>query len=233
MEIFTEIKRSFEIIFSDRSWLVKLVIAAVLLINPLVLVGALNEDKRLLYWSMGVNALSFWLPLGYTMEVLRRSRNGTIAELGLPSWNLKHWSTYVREGAVKFAIAIFTLIVPSAAWIAGCALIFDLLGQPALIGTASPFVFFFTIPLCAVGCCRWLDSGDLMSAALDYRVNFDYYRLRWCEYSIATLLLMGLNTIGNSFILTLPFVTIFGLCVVDTWFGPIYADSAREVEQAG
>jgi hypothetical protein len=233
MQIFTEIKRSFEIIFSDRSWLLKLVIAAVLLINPLVLVGALNADRILLIWSLGLNAVSFWLPLGYTLEVLRRARNGTIADLGLPSWDLKLWGVYFREGAVKFFIAIFTMILPSGVWIAACAIVFNLLGQPALAGVAAPFIFFFTIPLCAVGCCRWLDSGDLMSSALDYRVNFDYYRLRWSEYSIATLLLVGLSTFGNSFILTLPFVTVFGLCVVDTWFGPIYADSTKEVQQAG
>ena len=231
MQFFSEIKRSFEIIVSDRFWLVKLLFAAVLLINPLLLVAALNGDRLLLCWTAGLNLLTFWLPLGYTMEVLRRARNDTIANLGLPSWDLKHWGAYVREGAVKFFIAIFTLILPSGAWIAACGLVFNALGRPALTGMAAPFIFFFTIPLCAVGCCRWLDSRDLMSAALDYRVNFDYYRLRWSEYSIAMLILMGLSTLGNSFIFTLPLITVFSLCVVDTWFGPIYADSAKEVAE--
>jgi uncharacterized protein DUF4013 len=233
VQFFTEIKRSFEIIFSDRGWLLKLFLAGVLLINPVLIISALEGNSPLLFWMMGVNALTFWLPLGYMMEVLRRARQGTIANLGLPSWEIKYWSGYLRDGAAKFFIAIFTLILPSAAWIVLCSVLFKGIQQPALAGMAAPFVFFFTVPLCAVACCRWLDGGDLMSAALDYRANFDFYRLRWSEYSIATLILLGLNTLGNSFILTLPLITVFGLCLVDTWFGPIYADSAKEVEQAG
>ncbi len=229
MQIFIEIKRSFEIITEDRAYVGKLLFVAILLINPLVIVALLNGDRFLLCWMAGMNLLTFWFALGYTMEVLRRARNGTIANLGLPSWELKHWGIYAREGGVKFFIALFTLILPSGVWIAACALVFRALGQPALVGMAAPFVFFFTIPLCAIACCRWLDSGDLMSSALDYRINLDFYRLRWSEYSIATLLLLGLNTLGNSFILTLPFVTTFSLCLVDTWFGPIFADSAEEV----
>lgn len=233
MQYFGEIKRSFEIIVSDRSWLVKLLFAAILLINPVVIIAALNGDRMLFLSMTGLNALTFVLPLGFTMEVLRRSRNGTIGEQGLPSWEFKNWAVYAREGFFKFIIAFFTLILPSGVWIAGCVLFFNALGQPALVGMAAPFIFFFTIPLCAVGCCRWLDTGDLMSAALDYRVNVDFYRLRWSDYSIATLILLGWSSLGNSFVLTLPFITVFGLCMVDTWFGPIYADSAREVEQTG
>lgn len=230
MEIFKEIKRSFEIIVSDRTWLIKLLFAGLLLINPVVIYAALSGDRFLLYGMIGLNSLTFWLPLGYTMEVLRRARAGTFADLGLPSWGLNHWSTYVREGGIKLFIAFFTLILPSGVWIAACAIVLSGLRQPALIGMAAPFIFFFTIPLCAIGCCRWLDGADVMSSALDYRINFDFYRMRWSEYSIATLLLTGLNTMGSSFILTLPFITVFGLCLVDTWFGPIFADSVGEAE---
>lgn len=231
MPLFSEIKRSFEIIVSDRAWFPKLVLAAVLLINPVVILAALNRNTAVMAWSMGFNAVTFWLPLGYTMEVLRRARRGTLAELGLPSWELKYWGVYVREGAVKFIIALFTLILPSGLWIVFCVIVFGVLGQQPLASMAIPFIFFFTIPFCAVGCCRWLDSGDVLGAALDYRANLELYRLRWSDYSVATMILMGLNTIGNSFVLTLPFVAVFGLCLVDTWFGPIYAASAKQSAQ--
>jgi hypothetical protein len=227
MKLFSEVKRSFEIITSDRFWFFKIVFAALLLINPLLLVAVISQDLKLGYWVMAINALTFWLPLGFTMEVLRRARHGTLARLGLPSWELKQWPTYLREGGIKFFISFFTLIFPSAVWIAGWVIFSGILEKPALAALAAPLIFFFTIPFCAVGCCRWLDSRDLPAAALDYRANLEHYRIRWSEYSIATLVLIGLNTVGNSLIFTLPFVTVFGLCLVDTWFGSIYADSVR------
>jgi hypothetical protein len=37
------------------------------------------------------------------------------------------------------------------------------------------------------------------------------------------------NSITTAFYYTIPFGAVFGLCLVDTWFGPIYAASvARE-----
>ncbi|MBV9464008.1 MAG: DUF4013 domain-containing protein [Verrucomicrobiae bacterium] len=232
MPTFQEVKRSFSIVTGDRDWMAKLSFGAVLLLNPILLLAVLGNHTTLAWITLGLNVASFWFPLGYTMEVLRRARRGTFATEGLPSWGWKHWPVYFREGAVKFCIAFFTLIFPSVVWIFISVMLLNWMSVGHLVAMVAPLVFFFTLPFCAIACCRWLDTGDLWSSALDYRSNLTFYRLRWMEYSIATLFVIGLNTIGNSLVLTLPFILIFGLCLVDTWFGPIYADSAQTRIQA-
>ena len=34
-----------------------------------------------------------------------------------------------------------------------------------------------------------------------------------------------MNSITTAFFYTIPFGAVFGLCLVDTWFGPIYAET--------
>ena len=43
---------------------------------------------------------------------------------------------------------------------------------------------------------------------------------------------MGVNAITTSFFYTIPFGAVFGLCLVDTWFGPIYAETVAGEERA-
>ncbi len=44
---------------------------------------------------------------------------------------------------------------------------------------------------------------------------------------------MGVNSITTAFFYTIPFGAVFGLCVVDMWFGPIYAESVAKEKTAG
>ncbi len=40
-----------------------------------------------------------------------------------------------------------------------------------------------------------------------------------------------MNSVTTAFFYTIPFGAVFGLCLVDTWFGPIYAESVATDER--
>ena len=40
-----------------------------------------------------------------------------------------------------------------------------------------------------------------------------------------------MNSITTAFFYTIPFGAVFGLCLVDMWFGPIYAESVATDER--
>jgi hypothetical protein len=42
---------------------------------------------------------------------------------------------------------------------------------------------------------------------------------------------VGVNSITTAFFYTIPFGAVFGLCLVDTWFGPIYAESVARLKE--
>ena len=110
-------------------------------------------------WILGFNVLSFWFPLGFTYEVLRRARTGRGVQL--PDWRWDRLGVFAKEGSVKLVIAVFTLIVPAALWMgASYGIFMVLLGLPDdLLTMAVPPIMLFVIPFCGVGCCRWLDGG--------------------------------------------------------------------------
>jgi hypothetical protein len=49
----------------------------------------------------------------------------------------------------------------------------------------------------------------------------------FADFAIAAAFIIGVNSITTAFYYTLPFGVVFGLCLVDTWFGPTYAQIAR------
>ena len=51
------------------------------------------------------------------------------------------------------------------------------------------------------------------------------------DYLIAAAFIVGVNSITTAFFYTIPFGAVFGLCLVDTWFGPIYAETAARNEE--
>src|ERR1700760_3860534 len=69
-------------------------------------------------WILGFNVLSFWFPLGFTYEVLRRARTGQGSQL--PDWKLSKLGVFAKEGAVKLTLGIFTLLLPAALWMGTC-----------------------------------------------------------------------------------------------------------------
>jgi hypothetical protein len=232
---FRDQKEGFREVLSDPHWLPKVLLGGFLLINPFLL--ALAPDyfghvgprwvAQVFPWVLGFNVLSFWFPLGFTYEVLRRARTGRGAQL--PDWRLDRLGTFAAEGAVKLVIALFTLLVPAALWMAGCyGLFVALLGLPAaLLSMFVPPLLLFVIPFCGVGCCRWLDGAPVLDSALNYPETVRLFRLRWKDYLIASAFIVGVNAITTSFYYTIPFGAVFGLCLVDTWFGPIYAESVE------
>jgi hypothetical protein len=180
---------------------------------------------RVFPWFLGFNVLSFWFPLGFTYEVLRRARTGRGVQL--PDWEWSRLGIFVREGAVKLTLAIFTLILPAALWMGVIYEIFmRVLGLPNdLLTMAVPPILLFVIPFCGVACCRWLDGASLLSCSLNYAENFRLFRKGFPDYLIASAFIVGVNSITTAFFYTIPFGAIFGLCLVDTWFGPIYAET--------
>ncbi len=109
-----------------------------------------------------------------------------------------------------------------------------LLGLPATLLTLFiPPIMLFVIPFCGVACCRWLDGASVLSCALDYQENFRLFRRGCPDFLIAAAFIVGVNSITTAFFYTIPFGAVFGLCLVDTWFGPIYAETvARPGEKA-
>jgi hypothetical protein len=187
---------------------------------------------RIFPWVLGFNVLSFWFPLGFTYEVLRRARTGRGRQL--PEWSWGVLPRYAYEGSVKLFIAVFTLLLPAAAWMSACYGIFvGLLGLPAsLLSMFVPPLMLLVIPYCGVGCCRWLDGASLLNSALNYAENWRLFRRGWKDYLIATAFIVGVNAISTSLFYTIPFGAVFGLCLVDTWFGPIYAETAMGDERS-
>ncbi|VVM07537.1 DUF4013 domain-containing protein [Methylacidimicrobium tartarophylax] len=230
---FCDIRAGFARLFSDRFWFPKIVLGGILLINPVLLsvapkwIGGWTQHKFLSFGLLIVNVCSFWFALGFTYEVLRRARFGGRQ---LPEWSSRVLGQYLREGAVKFAISLTTLLLPLFLWMAACyGLFIRLLGLPSnLLSVFIPFGTWFAVPFCAVACCRWLDGASVSSCALDYRENFRLFWKRRGDFLIASAFLGGLNAILMSFFYTIPIALFFGLCLVDTWFGPIYASAVEK-----
>jgi hypothetical protein len=231
---FHEQKDGFRQILADPHWLAKIMLGGFLLINPFLVALAPSYlsgheaawVRTVFPWVLAFNVLSFWFPLGFTFEVLRRARAGGGRQL--PEW--ERLGTFAFEGAVKLTLAIPTLLLPVALWMAACHELFvATLGLPvALLGLFLPPILLLVIPFCGVACCRWLDGASVLDAAWNYAENFRLFRLRWEDYLIASAFIVGVNAVTTAFFYTIPFGAIFGLCLVDTWFGPIYAESGRE-----
>jgi hypothetical protein len=235
---FADQKDGFRQVLSDPHWLAKTLLGGFLLINPLLVAFAPAYFsgrapvwvREVFPWILGFNVVSFWFPLGFTFEVLRRARTGRGKQL--PDWRWDRLGVFAREGAVKLTLAVFTLLLPVTVWMAACyGLFILLLGLPAPLMTLFlPPVLLFGIPFCGVACCRWLDGASVLSCALDYPENFRLFRKSWPDYLIAAAFLVGVNAITTAFFYTIPFGAVFGLCLVDTWFGPIYAQSVARPE---
>jgi hypothetical protein len=230
---FADQKDGFRQILTDPHWLAKVLLGGFLLINPFLVALApaylsgtgpkwVNE---VFPFILGFNVISFWFPLGFTYEVLRRARFGRGTQL--PEWRWNRLPTFAYEGSVKLVIAIFTLIVPAALWMGACYGLFVVaLGlPPTLLTLFIPPIMLFVIPFCGVGCCRWLDGASVLSSALNYGENLRLFRKGCPDYLIAAAFIVGVNSITTAFFYTIPFGAVFGLCLVDTWFGPIYAES--------
>lgn len=238
---FLDFKEGFGKILSDRYWLPKVLLGGFLLINPFLLallpayIRGIQDPatevawiKAAFPWILGFNVLTFWFPLGFTYEVLRRARTGSAPQL--PDWNLAVLPRYAKEGAVKLVLAIFTLLLPVGVWMAFCYFVFiRLFGLPeALLSMFVQPIMLLVIPFCGVACCRWLDGASVLDCALDYATNIRLFRKGMTDYLIASMFLIGLNSVTTAFFYTIPFAAVFGLCIVDTWFGPIYAESVKE-----
>lgn len=238
---FLDFKEGFGKILSDRYWLPKVLLGGFLLINPFLLallpiyIRGIQDPatevawvKAAFPWILGFNVLTFWFPLGFTYEVLRRARTGSAPQL--PDWNLSVLPRYAKEGAVKLVLAIFTLLLPVGVWMAFCYFVFiRLFGLPeALLSMFVQPIMLLVIPFCGVACCRWLDGASVLDCALDYATNIRLFRKGLKDYLIASMFLIGLNSVTTAFFYTIPFAAVFGLCIVDTWFGPIYAESVKE-----
>lgn len=238
MDRFFDLKQGFHKILSDPYWLGKVLLGGFLLINPFLVALAPSyfaglDDPTVAKpwvqaafpWIVAFNVLTFWFPLGFTYEVLRRARSGKGAQL--PEWNLTVLPRYAKEGAVKLIISIFTLLLPVGVWMGLCFGVFVyLLGLPAsLLSLFLPPIMLLVIPFCGVACCRWLDGASVLDCALDYAENYRLFRRGAKDYLLASLFLGGVNAVTTGFFYTIPFAAVFGLCLVDTWFGPIYAES--------
>jgi hypothetical protein len=230
---FRDHKEGFRQILADDRWLAKVLLAGFLLINPFLvaLAPAYFSGHAPAWvtaafpWILGFNVLSFWFPLGFTYEVLRRARTGRGRQL--PDWRWDRLGVFAREGAVKLTLALTTLLVPTALWMGACyGLFIVLLGLPAaMLSLFLPPILLLVIPFCGISCCRWLDGVPVWRCALDYAENWRLFRRGWKEYLIAAAFIVGVNSITTAFFYTIPFGAVFGLCLVDTWFGPIYAES--------
>jgi hypothetical protein len=236
---FSDQKDGFRQILSDRHWLAKVLLGGFLLINPFLI--ALAPDyfghtgppwvAQVFLWILGFNVLSFWFPLGFTYEVLRRARTGHGSQL--PDWSFDRLGTFAHEGSVKLVLAIFTLLLPAAVWMGACYAVFiRMLGLPVgLLSMFVPPIMLFVIPFCGVACCRWLDGASVPDCALNYARNWRLFRRGWKDYLLASAFIVGVNSITTAFFYTIPFGAVFGLCLVDTWFGPIYAETVAADER--
>src|SRR5271155_6152512 len=134
---FADQKNGFHQIFSDPHWLAKVLLGGFLLINPFLvaLAPAYFSGQgpawvnAVFPWILGFNVLSFWFPLGFTFEVLRRARTGRGVQL--PDWRWSRLGVFAKEGAVKLTLAVTTLLLPAALWMGAIyGLFIDLLGLP-------------------------------------------------------------------------------------------------------
>jgi hypothetical protein len=234
---FRDLKDGFRQILSDPHWLAKVLLGGFLLINPFLVALApayFGQSgsawiARVFPWILAFNVATFWFPLGFTYEVLRRARTGRGVQL--PDWQVSRLGVFAREGAVKLTLAVFTLLLPATVFLGACyGLFIALLGLPtALFPMFVPPVLLVVIPFCAVACCRWLDGASVFSSALNYAENWRLFCRAWPDYLIASAFIVGVNAVTTAFFYTIPFGAVLGLCLVDTWFGPIYAGTvARE-----
>ncbi|MDD5262408.1 MAG: DUF4013 domain-containing protein [Methylacidiphilales bacterium] len=239
MQGFEDIKNGFTRILGDKNWPWKILLAGFLLINPFLLALApsyfagVGPDwvRPAFLGALAFNILSFWFPLGFTYEVLRRARTGKGKQL--PDWNIHRLPRYAKEGSIKLILAITTLILPAALWMGLCYLVFIwLLDMPqALLPLFLPPIMLFVIPFCAVACCRWLDGASVLNCALNYKENWRMLNAGLPDYLITSAFLVGVNAVTTSLFFTIPFAAVFGLCLVDTWFGPIFARTAKRPVQ--
>jgi hypothetical protein len=230
---FRDQKEGFRQVLSDPHWLAKVMLGGFLLINPFLVALAPSFFSghapawvaAVFPWILGFNVVTFWFPLGFTYEVLRRARTGR--GLQLPEWRWARLGVFAYEGAVKLTVAIPTLILPILLWMGACyGLFIHLLGLPlALLSLFLPPIMLLAIPFCGVACCRWLDGAAVFDCAFNYPENIRLFRRGWQDYLIASAFILGVNTVTTAFFYTIPFGALFGLCLVDTWFGPIYAAS--------
>jgi len=214
-ERFQDLKKAFAAVTYDPGWWWKVLVGGPMLFFP----------------------LTFLIPLGFTMEVLRRAKNNPDG-FSLPSFNLVFWGQYLREGCVKLVIAFGTLIVPVLVWCGFSWAVAMIIGFPGahdwfffldkLLPFAGPVAFFATLPFCAVACCRYLETGRL-APAFDYPTNLRIYRAGFVDFSLGSVFLLGMNFIAQTWFVLIPWGVFFGLCVVDNWFGPIYNDAARRI----
>ena len=216
-ERFGDLKQAFRAVTRDGSWWWKVLMGGPMLFIP----------------------LAFLIPMGFTMEVLRRAKKNP-EKFVLPGFGFPLWGRYFKEGAVKLLIAFGTLLAPVLAWMGftwAVALIFHFPGcerwqffLKVLLPFASPVAFFLTIPFCAVSCCRYLDTGRI-GPAFDYVTNIKIYRAGFLDFSIGAVVIMGMNAIAQTWLLPLMWGLFFSLCVGDCWFGPIYNEAARQVRR--
>jgi hypothetical protein len=236
---FRDQRDGFHQILADPHWFAKVMLGGFLLINPFLvalapsfLSGHAPEwVQKVLPWIFGFNLLSFWFSLGFTYEVLRRARTGRGRQL--PEWRWDQLGVFAYEGSVKLTLALTTLLVPTVIWMAACyALFIRQLGlPPTFLSLFLPPIMLLAIPFCAVACCRWLDGAPILDAALNYPENLRLFLRAWPDYLIASAFIVGVNSVTTAFFYTIPFGAIFGLCLVDTWFGPIYAGSVAGLEK--
>ncbi|MFZ2643497.1 MAG: DUF4013 domain-containing protein [Verrucomicrobiia bacterium] len=216
-ERFVDLKQAFRMVTRDQGWWWKVLVGGPMLFIP----------------------LAFLIPMGFTMEVLRRAKKNP-AKFVLPGFGLPLWGRYVREGAVKLLITFGTLLVPVVAWMGftwAVALILHFPGCErwqfffeVLLPFALPAALFLTIPYGAVACCRYLDTG-LIGPAFDYARNFRIYRAGLVDFSVGAMVVLGMNAIAQTWMLPLMWGLFFSLCVGDCWFGPIYNEAAQRVKR--
>ena len=217
-ERFGDLKAAFRAVTRDRGWWWKVLVGGPMLLLP----------------------FAFLIPMGFTMEVLRRAKRNP-EKFVLPGFELARWGRYAREGWVKLLIASGTLLAPVLAWMGftwAVALIVRFPGCERwqfffemLLPFASPVALFITIPFCAVACCRYLDTGRI-GPAFDYVTNIKIYRAGFVDFSIGAVVILGMNAIAQTWLLPLMWGLFFGLCVADCWFGPIYNEAAQRVWRA-
>jgi hypothetical protein len=236
---FSDYKEGFRQVLSDPHWPAKIALGGFLLINPFLVAlapayfsgHAPGWVRAVFPWILGFNVLSFWFPLGFTFEVLRRARTGRGRQL--PDWRWDKLGIFAWEGAVKLTLALTTLLLPASLGMAGCCGFFiHLLGlPPALLTLFIPPILLFVIPFCGVACCRWLDGASVLDCALNYAENWRLFCRGRNDYLLAAVFIIGVNSVTTAFFYTIPFGAVFGLCLVDTWFGPIYAESVAGGER--
>ncbi len=217
-ERFGDLKRAFRMVTRDPGWWWKVLIGGPMIFCP----------------------LTFLLPLGFTMEVLRRAKKNP-EKFVLPGFGLALWGRYAGDGLVKLLITFGTLLVPVLAWMGftwAVASIFRFPGAErwqfffeTLLPFASPVAFFLTIPFCAVACCRYIETGRI-GPAFDYVTNIKIYRAGFVDFSIGAMVILGMNAIAQTWLLPLMWGLFFSLCVGDCWFGPIYNEVVRRVRRA-